>query len=86
MKDLLRAELFGRQPLLVRIARQRFDIVLNDLCGVAWTTKEVKLQSDGTPWRPLVHVLDICQAIHLSLLAIVIAQGIGQYAEKPAVQ
>ena len=60
---LRNATAYGASP------RQRFDIVLNDLCGVAWTTKEVKLQSDGTPWRPLVHVLDICQAIHLSLLA-----------------
>ncbi len=49
--------------------RQRFDIVLNDLCGLAWTTKEIKLQSDGTPWRPLVHALDIAQAAHLALLA-----------------
>lgn len=49
--------------------RQRFDIVLNDLCGLAWTTKEIKLMSDGTPWRPLVHVLDISQAVHLSLTA-----------------
>ncbi len=49
--------------------RQRFDIVLNDLCGLAWTTKEIKLLSDGTPWRPLVHALDMCQAVHLSLTA-----------------
>lgn len=47
----------------------RFDIVLNNLCGLAWTTKEIKMTSDGTPWRPLVHGLDICQAIVLSLEA-----------------
>ncbi|MES1156692.1 MAG: SDR family oxidoreductase [Alphaproteobacteria bacterium] len=60
---LRNATAYGASP------RQRFDIVLNDLCGLAWTTKEIKLQSDGTPWRPLVHALDICQAIHLSLEA-----------------
>jgi len=43
--------------------RMRFDIVLNNLAGYAWTTKEIKVLSDGTPWRPLVHVLDICKAI-----------------------
>jgi len=41
----------------------RFDIVLNDLAGLAWTRKEIRMNSDGTPWRPLVHALDICQAI-----------------------
>lgn len=60
---LRNATAYGASP------RQRFDIVLNDLCGLAWTTKEIKLLSDGTPWRPLVHVLDICQAVHLSLTA-----------------
>ena len=42
---------------------QRFDIVLNNLCGLAWTTKEIRMTSDGTPWRPLVHGLDIGRAI-----------------------
>jgi nucleoside-diphosphate-sugar epimerase len=60
---LRNATAYGASP------RQRFDIVLNDLCGLAWTTKEIKLLSDGTPWRPLVHVLDICQAAYLALLA-----------------
>jgi nucleoside-diphosphate-sugar epimerase len=60
---LRNATAYGASP------RQRFDIVLNDLCGLAWTTKEIKLQSDGTPWRPLVHALDIAQAAHLALLA-----------------
>ena len=41
----------------------RFDLVLNNLAGLAWTTGEIKMTSDGTPHRPLVHVLDICQAI-----------------------
>jgi len=41
----------------------RFDIVLNNLAGLAWTTKEIKMTSDGTPWRTLVHGLDIARAI-----------------------
>jgi nucleoside-diphosphate-sugar epimerase len=51
------ATAYGASP------RMRFDIVLNDLAGLAWTRKEIKMNSDGTPWRPLVHALDICQAI-----------------------
>ena len=54
---LRNATAFGPSP------RMRFDIVLNNLSGLAWTTNEIKLTSDGTPWRPLVHVLDICDAI-----------------------
>src|SRR5262249_27350824 len=49
--------------------RMRFDIVLNNLAGFAWTIKEIKMTSDGTPWRPLVHIEDICQAIALALKA-----------------
>jgi len=60
---LRNATAYGASP------RQRFDIVLNDLSGLAWTTKEIKLTSDGTPWRPLVHALDMCQAVHQSLIA-----------------
>ena len=47
----------------------RFDIVLNNLAGLAWTTKQIKMVSDGTPWRPLVHALDIAQAISCVLKA-----------------
>ena len=47
----------------------RFDIVLNNLAGFAWTSKEIRMTSDGTPWRPLVHVEDICQAVSLALKA-----------------
>jgi len=57
------ATAFGASP------RMRFDIVLNNLCGLAWTTREIKMTSDGTPWRPLVHGLDIAQAIALALEA-----------------
>ena len=51
------ATAFGASP------RMRFDIVLNNLSGLAWTTKEIKMISDGTPWRPLVHGLDIAKAL-----------------------
>jgi nucleoside-diphosphate-sugar epimerase len=54
---LRNATAYGASP------RMRFDIVLNNLAGLAWTTKEIRMTSDGTPWRPIVHGLDICQAI-----------------------
>jgi nucleoside-diphosphate-sugar epimerase len=50
-------------------ARMRFDVVLNNLAGHAWTRKEIRMTSDGTPWRPLVHVLDIAQAVACTLNA-----------------
>lgn len=49
--------------------RMRFDIVVNNLSGLARTTKVIKMISDGSPWRPQVHVLDICKAIKCSLEA-----------------
>ena len=42
--------------------RLRVDLVVNNLVGYAYTTGEVLIASDGTPWRPLVHVEDICRA------------------------
>jgi nucleoside-diphosphate-sugar epimerase len=42
--------------------RLRADIVVNNLVGLAFTTGEVLIQSDGTPWRPLVHIEDISRA------------------------
>lgn len=54
---LRNATAFGASP------RMRFDIVLNNLAGLAWTTGQIRMTSDGTPWRPLVHALDIGQAI-----------------------
>src|SRR6202041_2588311 len=51
------ATAYGASPSM------RFDIVLNNLSGLAWINKEIKMTSDGTPWRPLVHGLDICRAI-----------------------
>jgi nucleoside-diphosphate-sugar epimerase len=42
--------------------RLRLDIVANNLTAVAMTTGEVKMQSDGSPWRPMVHIEDISRA------------------------
>ncbi|MBD3169388.1 MAG: NAD-dependent epimerase/dehydratase family protein [candidate division Zixibacteria bacterium] len=42
--------------------RLRFDLVLNNLTAWAFTTGEVHLKSDGTPWRPIVHIEDISLA------------------------
>ncbi len=60
---LRNATAFGPSP------RMRFDIVINDLCALAWTTRRIAMTSDGSPWRPVVHVLDICEAIYRSLVA-----------------
>jgi nucleoside-diphosphate-sugar epimerase len=49
--------------------RLRADIVVNNLVGHAFTTGKVLLQSDGTPWRPLVHLQDIAQAFVAALVA-----------------
>lgn len=54
---LRNATAYGASP------RMRFDIVLNNLCGIAATTGKITMTSDGSPWRPLVHLLDICEAI-----------------------
>ena len=60
---LRNATAFGASP------RIRFDIVLNNLAGLAWTTGRITMTSDGMPWRPLVHVQDICRAVILTLRA-----------------
>jgi nucleoside-diphosphate-sugar epimerase len=60
---LRNATAYGPSP------RMRFDIVLNDLCALAWTKKKIAMISDGSPWRPIVHVEDICEAIRCTLEA-----------------
>jgi nucleoside-diphosphate-sugar epimerase len=50
------ATAYGVSPYL------RVDIMVNNLVGYAVTTGEVLIKSDGSPWRPLVHVEDICRA------------------------
>src|SRR5206468_3777360 len=49
--------------------RLRFDIVANNLTGWAVTTGAIRIMSDGTPWRPLVHVADMAGAIAAALEA-----------------
>lgn len=49
--------------------RLRGDVVVNNLTGYAYATGWVRLQSDGSPWRPLVHVEDICRAVAAVLAA-----------------
>jgi nucleoside-diphosphate-sugar epimerase len=59
----------GFSPVFLRCAtaygvspRLRLDVVLNNLVGWALTTGKVRILSDGTPWRPIVHVEDIGRA------------------------
>lgn len=60
---LRNATAYGASP------RLRLDIVVNNLTAAAMTTGRVHLESDGTPWRPLVHVEDICSAFSAMLEA-----------------
>jgi len=53
---LRNATAYGASP------RLRLDIVVNNLTAAAVTTGQVRLESDGSAWRPLVHVADICRA------------------------
>lgn len=49
--------------------RLRFDLVLNNLVAWAFTTGRVFIKSDGTPWRPIVHIEDISRAFIASMEA-----------------
>jgi nucleoside-diphosphate-sugar epimerase len=60
---LRNATAYGSSP------RLRADIVVNNLTGTAFTRGEVRLQSDGSPWRPLVHAEDIARAFLAALEA-----------------
>jgi nucleoside-diphosphate-sugar epimerase len=57
------ATAYGVSPYL------RVDIMVNNLVGYAVTTGEVLMKSDGSPWRPLVHVEDICRAFMAAIEA-----------------
>jgi nucleoside-diphosphate-sugar epimerase len=66
----------GFSPVFLRNAtaygvspRMRGDIVVNNLVAYAHATGEVRMQSDGTPWRPLAHVEDIARAFLAALEA-----------------
>lgn len=54
---LRNATAYGASP------RQRFDLVVNDLAATAFLYHEIRMSSDGTPWRPFVHILDIAKAV-----------------------
>jgi len=54
---------FGASP------RLRCDIVFNNLVGCAFTKGFIEIKSDGTPWRPVVHVKDVCKAFIAGLTA-----------------
>jgi len=54
---------FGASP------RLRCDIVFNNLVACAYTTRRIEIKSDGTPWRPVVHVRDVCAAFIAGLNA-----------------
>jgi nucleoside-diphosphate-sugar epimerase len=60
---LRNATAYGVSPLL------RFDLVLNNLVAWAMTTGQVYIKSDGTPWRPIVHIEDINRAFMAALNA-----------------
>ena len=71
LKDLVRpgfevvcfrpSTVFGASP------RLRCDIVYNSLVACAFTTGKIEIKSDGTPWRPVVHVRDVCAAFMAGL-------------------
>jgi nucleoside-diphosphate-sugar epimerase len=74
--DLLKLASERFSPVLLRSAtaygvspRLRCDIVLNNLTAHAVATGKVLIKSDGTPWRPIVHVEDICRAFVAALEA-----------------
>ena len=54
---------FGASP------RLRCDIVFNNLVACAYTTGKIEIMSDGTPWRPVVHIKDVCSAFIAGLEA-----------------
>jgi nucleoside-diphosphate-sugar epimerase len=57
------ATVFGASP------RLRCDVVFNNLVACAYTTGRIEIKSDGTPWRPVVHVKDVCSAFLAGLEA-----------------
>jgi nucleoside-diphosphate-sugar epimerase len=54
---------FGSSP------RLRCDIVFNNLVACAYTTGKIEIMSDGSPWRPVVHIKDVCSAFVAGLEA-----------------
>lgn len=68
-KDLMQLADDSFSPIALRLAtvfgfsdRIRFDVVINMLAGMAYSERKVVLNSDGSAWRPHVHINDVCQA------------------------
>ncbi|HEV2881610.1 MAG TPA: SDR family oxidoreductase [Pyrinomonadaceae bacterium] len=57
------ATAYGMSP------RLRADVVLNNLVCWAYTTGKIRIMSDGTPWRPIVHIEDISRAFAAAMVA-----------------
>lgn len=55
------ATVFGASP------RLRFDVVVNMLTGMAASGGKIVLNSDGRSWRPNVHIVDVCRAVHRAI-------------------
>ena len=75
-RDLLKLADSTFSPVFLRNAtaygaspRLRFDVVLNNLVAWAFTTGRIHIKSDGTPWRPIVHIEDIGRAFIAALEA-----------------
>ena len=74
--DLLEIASAGFSPTILRPAiafgaspRIRFDVVLNNMAGLAWTTNKIDIPGKGLSWCPLVHVLDVYQFVDCILQA-----------------
>lgn len=75
-QDIARLADAGFSPVFLRNAtaygvspRLRFDLVLNNLVAWGFTTQHIHLKSDGSPWRPIVHIEDIARAFIAALQA-----------------
>ena len=75
-REISRLAAPGFAPVFLRNAtvhgvapKMRFDLVVNNMAGYAFTEGEIKMLSDGTPWRPVIHVRDVCGAFVAALEA-----------------
>lgn len=60
---LRNATVYGISP------RMRFDLVVNNMTGYLYTKGYIEMKSNGMPWRPNIHVIDVCDAFYKSLIA-----------------